>query len=59
MRIPREFKLDGDEAIIHKDGDRLIVEPLRKARLLTMLETLSSLDEDFPDIDADLPLLDD
>ena len=26
LRIPREFELDGQEAIVWKDGDRLIVD---------------------------------
>jgi antitoxin VapB len=26
LRIPREFELEGDEAILRKEGDRLIVE---------------------------------
>ena len=26
VRIPREFEFPGDEVIIRKDGDRLIVE---------------------------------
>jgi antitoxin VapB len=30
LRIPREFELEGEEALIHKEGDRLIVEPIRK-----------------------------
>jgi antitoxin VapB len=34
LRIPREFELDGDEAIIRKEGDRLIVEPVRKGGLI-------------------------
>ena len=28
LRIPREFELEGDEAIVRKEGDRLIVEPV-------------------------------
>ncbi len=59
LRIPREFELDGDEAIIRKEGDRLIVEPMRKGRLLALLGTLEPLDESFPDVDEDLPPLDD
>ncbi len=59
LRIPREFELEGEEAIIHKEGDRLIVEPIRKGKLLALLATLDSLDEPFPDIDDDLPPLDD
>ncbi len=59
LRIPREFELEGDEAIIHKEGDRLIVEPVRKGKLLDLLATLDPLTEPFPDIDEDLPPLDD
>lgn len=59
LRIPREFELEGDEAIIHKEGDRLIVEPIRKGRLLALLGSLPPLIDPFPDIDEDLPPLDD
>ncbi|MDF1817392.1 MAG: hypothetical protein P1U54_02010 [Immundisolibacteraceae bacterium] len=59
VRIPREFELDGDEAIMHKEGHRLILEPIRKGRLLALLDTLEPLDEPFPEIDEDLPPLDD
>lgn len=52
LRIPREFELEGDEAIIRKEGDRLIVEPVRKGGLIALLATLQPLDEPFPDIDA-------
>ena len=59
LRIPREFELEGEEALIHKEGDRLIVEPIRKGRLLALLASLDPLPEPFPDIDDDLPPLDD
>ncbi len=59
IRIPREFELEGDEAIIHKEGDRLIVEPVRKGRLLALLATLEPLNETFPDVDEALLPLDD
>ena len=59
LRIPREFELEGDEAIIRKEDGRLIVEPIRKGQLLALLATLDPIEEPFPDIDADLPLLDD
>ena len=55
LRIPREFELEGDEAIIRKEGDRLIVEPIRKGRLLALLTALEPLEEPFPDVDEDLP----
>lgn len=59
LRIPREFELEGDEALIHKEGDRLIVEPVRKGRLLALLASLPTLADPFPDIDDDLPPADD
>lgn len=59
LHIPREFELPGDEAIIRKDGDRLIIEPIAKKRsLLELLATLEPIDEDFPEID-DPPATDD
>ena len=58
LRIPREYELEGDEAIIRKEGDRLIIEPVQKGRLLALLDTLDPLTENFPDIDEDLPDLD-
>ncbi len=59
LRIPREFELEGNEAIIHKEGDRLIIEPVRKGKLLTLLATLEPLEESFPDVDDALPAIDD
>lgn len=59
LRIPREFELEGEEALIRKEGDRLIVEPVRKGRLLALLASLEPLDVPFPDVDEDLPPLDD
>ena len=58
LRIPREFELEGEEALIRKEGDRLIVEPIRKGQLLALLASLEPLDEPFPDVDEDLPPLD-
>ncbi|NDY97127.1 antitoxin [Wenzhouxiangella limi] len=58
LRIPREFEIDGDEAIVHKEGDRLIIEPVRRGKLLAVLSTLEPLEDTFPDIDEDLQALD-
>lgn len=54
VRIPREFELPGENAIMRKDGERLIIEPARKKTLLEVLATLEYLDEDFPEV-PDLP----
>ena len=58
LRIPREFELEGDEAVLRKEGARLIIEPVRKGRLLAVLASLEPLEETFPDVDEDLPPLD-
>lgn len=54
IRIPVEFELPGNEAIISRDGDRLIIEPVRKSNLLALLASREELDEPFPDVDASL-----
>ena len=30
VRIPVEFELPGDRVLIHRDGDRLIIEPVSR-----------------------------
>ena len=52
--IPTEFELPGDEAIMHRDGDRLIIESIRKRDLLALLDTMEPFPEPFPDIDEGL-----
>ena len=54
VRIPREFELPGEDAIIRKEGQRLIIEAAPPRSLLAVLATLPTLDEDFPPIE-DLP----
>lgn len=51
VRIPVEFELPGNEAIIHRDGDRLVIEPVRKRGLVALLKSMKPLDEDFPAIE--------
>jgi virulence-associated protein VagC len=29
IRIPVEFELPGEDAMMHREGDRLVIEPLR------------------------------
>jgi len=55
VRIPREFELPGEDAIMRKEGDKLIIEPAPKQSLLEYLETLELLDEDFPEIEDRQP----
>jgi antitoxin VapB len=55
VRIPREFELPGEDAIMRKEGPRLIIEPAPPRSLLALLATLPTLDEGFPPIEDRLP----
>lgn len=59
LRIPREFELEGNEATIHKEGDRLIIEAKKKHGLLQVLANLHPIEETFADVDEGLVPLDD
>ena len=54
VRIPREFELPGQDAVIHREGGRLVIESAApggpNARLATILATLRPLEteDDFP-----------
>ena len=55
VRIPVEFELPGDEAVMHRDGDRLVIEPLRKRGLTALLKSMTPMDDEFPAIDDPAP----
>jgi antitoxin VapB len=55
VRIPREFELPGEDAIMRKEGERLIIEPARPRSLLAVLATLEHLDEELEPVE-DLPI---
>jgi len=55
VRIPVEFELPGDEAIMHRDGERLVIEPVRKRGLVALLKSMQPLDESFPEIEDPVP----
>lgn len=59
VRIPREFELQGDEAIMRREGDRLVIEPVATDGLLAVLSRLQPLEVEFPDVDEALPPLED
>lgn len=48
VRIPREFELPGEDAVMRKEGDKLIIEAAPPRSLLTLLRGLSPIEEDFP-----------
>ena len=51
VRIPREFELEGTEVLMRKDGDRLILTPVRKNQLLDLLASWEPLDEGLTDVE--------
>ena len=51
VRIPVEFELPGNEAIMHRDGERLVIEPVRKRGLVALLKTMKPMKESIPEID--------
>ena len=50
VRIPREFELPGDDAIIRKEGERLIIEPAPRKSVLELLAGWEPIDGEFPEI---------
>ncbi|WP_191061190.1 antitoxin [Geminicoccus harenae] len=51
VRIPVEFELPGNEAIMRREGDRLVIEPAEHVGLLDWLATIEPWEEQFPEID--------
>jgi antitoxin VapB len=60
LRIPHDMELDADEATIRKDGERLIIEPVKRRQdLAALIAGWEPLDEASPDVDQGLLPLDD
>jgi antitoxin VapB len=57
VRIPREFELRGEDAIMRRDGDKLIIEPAPEKSLLSVLAGLSPIEDSFPEIEDRPPEL--
>ena len=55
IRIPRELELSVSEATIHREGNRLIIEPVERTSLLDLVATWEALDVDFPDLIDEKP----
>ncbi|MBN8607695.1 MAG: AbrB/MazE/SpoVT family DNA-binding domain-containing protein [Caulobacterales bacterium] len=47
VRIPRDFELPGEDAVMRKEGERLVIEPTAPPSLLALLKTLNPIEEDF------------
>ena len=57
VEIPPEFAIPGDAVLMHREGERLIIEPVKEMGLLAWLATLDPIEEEFPDVDEGLPPL--
>jgi antitoxin VapB len=55
INIPIGFELPGDAAIMRRDGERLIIEPVRKRGLIALLKTMRPIGEKLPEIDDPVP----
>lgn len=57
VRIPADFEFACERVRIHRDGERLIIEPAPRKNLLEVLAALEPLgpEDAFPDIDETLP----
>lgn len=57
IRIPAEFEFPGDQVLIRKDGEKLIIEPGPRLGLADVLRSLAPLapEDEFPEnLDATL-----
>ncbi len=54
VRIPREFELPGNEALLSREGDVLTLRPAKPRSLLAVLKSLEPLGEKLPEA-ADRP----
>lgn len=60
IRIPREFELEGSEALLRREGRCLIIEPLpHQGGLLDLLAGWAPLDEGLPEIADPVPSAED
>ena len=55
VRIPREMELPGEDALIRKEGAKLIIEPAPPRSLLKILAGLEPLNDEMAPID-ELPV---
>lgn len=55
LRISRDLELPGDEAILRKEGHVLIVEPVARPSLLSLLARLQPIEEPFHDVESPPP----
>lgn len=56
VRIPRELEMEGSEVLIRKEGDSLVLTPIRQHKLRDLLASWSPLDDDLlPEVEDPPP----
>jgi antitoxin VapB len=54
VRIPRELEMEGTEVLIRKEGDTLVLTPIRKHTLRDLLASWAPLEDALPEVE-DMP----
>jgi antitoxin VapB len=55
VEIPRDMEMKGSEVIVHKEGDRLVIEPVPGRSLKEILAALKPICERIPEIEDSPP----
>ncbi len=58
VRLPKEFRLPGKEVRIHREGRRIVLEPITDAWSEAFWSSFGAWDEDIPRLDTTEPLRD-
>ena len=55
VRIPRELEMEGSEVLIRKEGDSLILTPIRRHRLRDLLRSWDPIEDTLPEVEDPPP----
>lgn len=55
VRIPREFEMEGSEVLIRREGNSLILTPIRSNRLRDLLASWEPLEDALPAVEDPPP----
>lgn len=55
VRIPKDFRFEGSEVYIEKDGDKVVLSPKKKSSWREFFEDVPRLSDDFSVEPRDMP----
>ena len=55
VEIPDDLRLPGNDALIYKQGDKLVIEPVRQKSLSKLLASWEPLDVEWPQVEDPTP----